>query len=136
MFRRLALLFFGETRDKETRDKDLLAYPVSLLSLIGGMIMALLGLRKMRFGARTARARTAQRQWEAWVTVCDHAKCRALDGKRYVAGKGPVPGVDTPVGCLCYRERVLGRAQRAPAPSTRRFNAPRGGSFAVYSSKD
>ncbi len=85
----------------------------------------------LRHGVRRSLVRTKRAlQWEEWVTVCDGKRCRVLDGKRYVVGKGPRPGVDTPVGCLCYRERVLGRF----APSPRRL--VRAGSFAAYSCKD
>ncbi len=57
-------------------------------------------------------------QWEEWVTLGDNpcVRCKALDGKRYVRGRGPQPVTDTHPHCQCTRLPVSGRF--APAQRT------------------
>ena len=64
-------------------------------------------------------------QWEEWVTDVEHpcVRCKALDGKRYVKGRGPQPIKDTHPGCRCQRVPVMGRFGPAPMQRAQRYVA-------------
>ena len=94
---------------------------------------------------RTQLVRAKRIQWEEWVAHGEQpcARCKALDGKRYVQGRGPQPGTDTHPGCQCVRGPVAGRfgpspvvrSQTAQAEQTVRRSLQRVG-FIVRSCKD
>lgn len=67
---------------------------------------------------RTALVRAKKVQWEEWVTDVDNPcpRCKALDGKRYVQGRGPQPVKDTHPGCRCQRVPITGRFGASPVP--------------------